>query len=414
MRSHPFLKKPLWVVLQEEGCVDEQAIELPQRRGSAVCTEAADEDNDRGFSLEYRNDDDHQLEEEEHHQTQQQASSSHHVHNAIHDSLPSRHLSLFDLVSIGVGGTIGSGIFVLNGLIAHSYAGPATFISWIISGTAALLSGCCYAELSGRIPTAGSSYSYAFVALGELPAYVTAFMLTLEFLLSGSAVARSWGDKVVEWLRVELSVSDEYLSILQPGYGINPMACLVSIVTTLLVLMGVKESKIVTDIFTWAKVLLVIFMTVGGFVLFDPSNMTPLVPNGASGILRGSISSFFGYLGFDAVCCVAGEAINAERNLPLSIMITLLIVTSLYIAAAISLVGMQYYTEISPESGFPEAFKANGVEWAAQLTGKSNLRLVSNFQNVSKTAQLTKHNNNSGGRSCNLACRGADFNHHPT
>ncbi|KAL7452728.1 hypothetical protein ACHAWC_004453, partial [Mediolabrus comicus] len=193
-------------------------------------------------------------------------------------------------------------------------------------------------------------------------------MLTLEFLLSGSAVARSWGDKVVEWLRVELSVSDEYLSILQPGYGINPMACLVSIITTLLVMMGVKESKIVTDIFTWAKVLLVIFMTVGGFVLFDPSNMTPLAPNGASGILRGSISSFFGYLGFDAVCCVAGEAINAERNLPLSILITLLIVTSLYIAAAISLVGMQYYKEISPESGFPEAFKANGVEWAAQLT----------------------------------------------
>jgi APA family basic amino acid/polyamine antiporter len=93
-------------------------------------------------------------------------------------------------VSIGVGGTIGSGIFVINGLIAHSYAGPATFLSWMVSGAAAMLSGCCYAELSGRIPAAGSSYAYAFVALGELPAFVTAGMLTLEFLLSGSAVAR--------------------------------------------------------------------------------------------------------------------------------------------------------------------------------------------------------------------------------
>ena len=101
-----------------------------------------------------------------------------------------RHLTLFDLVSIGVGGTIGSGIFVLNGLIAHSYAGPSTFLSWIVSGAAALLSGMCYAELSGRMPTEGSSYAYAFVALGELPAFVTAAMLTLEFLLSGSAVAR--------------------------------------------------------------------------------------------------------------------------------------------------------------------------------------------------------------------------------
>lgn len=146
----------------------------------------------------------------------------------------------------------------------------------------------------------------------------------------------------------------------------------------------VVDEKMVTDIFTWLKVLLVAFMTIGGFILFDKSNFTPFIPPefGASGVMRGAISSFFGYLGFDAgmskyvilhhhmqiaskfiandrvptcllVCCVAGEAINAERNLPLSIMITLVLVTSLYIAAAISLVGMQNYQYISPESGFP-------------------------------------------------------------
>eukprot|EP00986_Skeletonema_menzelii_P007957 scaffold3197_cov153-Skeletonema_menzelii.AAC.1 len=342
----PWLKKPLWVVLQED-CgqqINTSEVELHQRSAK---TQQEDTTAADAFSLEYPDDDDDQAEAEEQSQQHQKTQT----HN-IHDSLPSRHLSLFDLVSIGVGGTIGSGIFVLNGLIAHSYAGPATFISWIVSGIAALLSGCCYAELSGRIPSAGSSYAYAFVALGELPAFITAFMLTLEFLLSGSAVARSWGDKVVEWLRVELSVSEEFISILQPGYGINPMACLVSIITTLLVLWGVKESKLVTDFFTWIKVFLVIFMTVGGFILFNPANMTPLVPPefGAAGILRGS------------------EAINPERNLPLSIVTTLCIVTFLYIAAAISLVGMQYYTDISPESGFPEAFKSNNVEWAAQLT----------------------------------------------
>lgn len=366
----PWLKKPLWVVLQED-CgqqINTSVVELHQRSSRTQQDDTTGDTGEGEFSLEYPNDDDDDQAEEEDHHNQHQLQQNQ-THN-IHDSLPSRHLSLFDLVSIGVGGTIGSGIFVLNGLIAHSYAGPATFISWIVSGIAALLSGCCYAELSGRIPSAGSSYAYAFVALGELPAFITAFMLTLEFLLSGSAVARSWGDKVVEWLRVELSVSEEFLSILEPGYGINPMACLVSIVTTLLVLWGVKESKLVTDFFTWIKVFLVIFMTVGGFILFNPANMTPLVPPefGAAGILRGSVSSFFGYLGFDAVCCVAGEAINPERNLPLSIVITLCIVTFLYIAAAISLVGMQYYTDISPESGFPEAFKSNNVEWAAQLT----------------------------------------------
>ena len=398
-RINPFLRKPLWAILDEEhhqpasasasasapattsmskrnNChsVDgnehegTDGIELPARADRSNTSE-----NARVFSLEYSDDDEEEEKTNNNHDNQNVNNDNNQRHHP-HTHLP-RHLTLFDLVSIGVGGTIGSGIFVLNGLIAHEYAGPATFLSWIISGIAALLSGCCYAELSGRIPSAGSSYAYAFCALGELPAFVTAGMLSLEFLLSGSAVARSWGDKVVEWLRVELSVSERILVILEPGYGINPMACLVSITTTMLVLGGVKESKLVTDFFTWTKVLLVIFMIVGGFTLMDTSNFQPLVPPefGSSGVLRGAVSSFFGYLGFDAVCCVAGEAINAEVNLPRSIIITLCIVTSLYVTAAISLVGMQHYTKISPESGFPEAFKARGVEWASQLTAVSLL-----------------------------------------
>lgn len=186
-RLNPFLRKPLWVILEED-CQqnsgadatssgnDDAGIELPERNHN-------NGEHEENFSFEYRDQDhDHDSPLAEHPSQSQQ----HHHHH----SLPPRHLTLFDLVSIGVGGTIGSGIFVLNGLIAHSYAGPATFLSWMISGITALLSGCCYAELSGRIPSAGSSYAYAFVALGELPAFITAGMLTLEFLLSGSAVAR--------------------------------------------------------------------------------------------------------------------------------------------------------------------------------------------------------------------------------
>ena len=226
--DHAFARKPIWAFLEEEG-----GTEYLEQHGPT--------------------------EDEEDENIDQREQKS---------SLPARHLSLFDLVSMGVGGTIGSGIFVLNGLIAHSYAGPAVFISWIISGFAALLSGCCYAELSGRIPSTGSSYAYTFVALGELPAFIAAGMLSLEFLLSGSAVARSWGDKVVEWARVQLSASDHVIQILDPGYNINPMACLVSILSTILVTKGIKESKMVTDVFTWVKVLLVLFMTIGGKLKF--------------------------------------------------------------------------------------------------------------------------------------------------
>jgi hypothetical protein len=204
-RLDPFLRKPLWVVLgtPAEAAVDGSkcinttngtsshgefatnkntilALELPQRRNDRK------HDEDGTFEYEVRNEANHDSRAED---TNPQNQYQPGRRNQPHPH-PPRHLSLFDLVSIGVGGTIGSGIFVLNGLIANSYAGPATFLSWTISGFAALLSGCCFAELSGRIPTAGSSYAYAFVALGELPAFVTACMLTLEFLLSGSAVAR--------------------------------------------------------------------------------------------------------------------------------------------------------------------------------------------------------------------------------
>ena len=299
-RLNPFLKKPLWVVLED--CGQHTNVEISGNSNNAT-TSIHDDNNVDGDGIElptfdYNDHDESTLANEHSITNTQRQQQVHHHHQS---PLPPRHLSLFDLVSIGVGGTIGSGIFVLNGLIANQYAGPATFISWIISGIAAMLSGCCYAELSGRIPSAGSSYAYAFVALGELPAFITAGMLTLEFLLSGSAVARSWGDKLVEYFRVELDFS---LRFLEPGYGINPAACLVSLSCSILVLAGVKESKKVTDLFTWLKVSLVVFMTVGGFVLFNKDNLQPFIPPefGASGILRGAVSSFFGFLGFDAVC----------------------------------------------------------------------------------------------------------------
>eukprot|EP00521_Asterionellopsis_glacialis_P015531 CAMPEP_0195309772 /NCGR_PEP_ID=MMETSP0707-20130614/38905_1 /TAXON_ID=33640 /ORGANISM="Asterionellopsis glacialis, Strain CCMP134" /LENGTH=438 /DNA_ID=CAMNT_0040374069 /DNA_START=305 /DNA_END=1619 /DNA_ORIENTATION=- len=233
--------------------------------------------------------------------------------------------------------------------------------------------------------------------MGELPAFITASMLTLEFLVSGAAVARSWGDKVVEWLKVEMDAGDWVSKYLDPGYGFNPMAFMVSLVTSSLVFSGVKESKIATDIFTWVKVLLVAFMAIGGLFLFDSSNVKDFAPFGFSGVMRGATSSFFGYLGFDGICCVAGEAKNPTYNLPLSVMITLVLVTVLYIVAAFALTGMQHYgkfpeafaargvewafaltgmqhySKISPESGFPEAFAARGVEWAAQLTAAGEI-----------------------------------------
>jgi APA family basic amino acid/polyamine antiporter len=274
-----------------------------------------------------------------------------------------RHLSVWDLLFIGVGGTVGSGIFVLTGQIASQYSGPATFISFTIAGLAAALSGLCYAELSCRIPVAGSTYVYAYVCLGELAAVLAAACLTLEYAVSGAAVARSWGDKVIDLLT---SVGVEWM---HSGDTVNLPAFVVSSLSTLLLLAGVQESKSVTNYITAFKMFIVAFMTIGGFLLFQRQNFgPPTAPFGASGVLRGATTSFFGYLGFDEVCCVAGEAINPERDMPRAVIGTLLIVTICYILASLALTGMLPYDQISPTSGFPDAFNSRHVYWAGTLT----------------------------------------------
>jgi APA family basic amino acid/polyamine antiporter len=295
------------------------------------------------------------------------SSSPHHHHP--------HHYSLIDLISMGVGGTVGSGIFVLTGFISHHYAGPATFVSFLLSGSAALCSGLCFAEWSWRVPVEGSTYVYAFVALGEYAAVIAGACLTLEYGVSGAAVARSWGDKVLEWMRVELGMT-EVAAMLGGNVDangdakevfFNPLAGVISLLAVIVLACGVQESKQVTNFFTITKVLLVIFMIVGGFWFFEAENMTPLAPLGPSGVMRGATSSFFGYLGFDEICCLANEAKN-PADLPRAVLWTLGIVTAIYVLASIALCGMENHEDISDTSGFPSAFAARGVEWAAQLT----------------------------------------------
>jgi APA family basic amino acid/polyamine antiporter len=224
--------------------------------------------------------------------------------------------------------------------------------------------------------------------MGERASVIAASCLTLEYVGSASAVARSWGDKVVEYVRSLEGNSAEsdgltyLLRVLDPGMGINPCAFLVSSGAVLLLLNGVKESKFVTNLFTTLNVALLLFMAGLALLLAKADNMSPLIPPqfGVSGIIRGATSSFFGYIGFDEICCIAGEAVDPAKNMPRAIILTLVIVTSLYITASIGLVGMVPYEEISETSGFPNGFRYRSVNWAAQIAAVSALLDISKEQ----------------------------------
>lgn len=209
--------------------------------------------------------------------------------------------------------------------------------------------------------------------MGELPAVAAGACITLEYIVTASAVARSWGDKVAAFIITNYSNEDEsdFISImLTPGYGINPMAFLVSLVSVSLLLLGVKESKHVTNVFTLLKIALITLMSIVSLSLMKRENLFPLLPKkfGLAGILRGSTSSFFGYIGFDEICCMGGEVVNPNKNLPRAVMGTISLVTVLYIVAAIGLVGMVPYQHISVTSGFPDGFRYRGYDLIAQIT----------------------------------------------
>ncbi|ETL97269.1 hypothetical protein L917_05404 [Phytophthora nicotianae] len=286
------------------------------------------------------------------------------------EELP-RQLSLFDLVCIGIGGTVGSGVFSTTGDIISGTAGPAAFVSWVIAGVVCCINALAYMELVTRVPSSGSTYAYSFYALGELPAVIAAWLLTLEYGISGSGVARSWASKVQEWLVDEHPehtyqwLNEDYTNLL----GAVLMALCVSVL-----LMGVRFGKFFVNTFSSIKVIVVLFIIIAGFAFMDSDNLSPFVPPrqdldgtmtfGTQGIITGASSAFFGYIGFDEVCCLAAEAKNPKKVMPLAVICVVLGTMFLSCFASLVLSGMIPYLEAQ---SFGAGFEYQGAHWASQI-----------------------------------------------
>lgn len=251
-----------------------------------------------------------------------------------------RTLSLFDLLCIGVGSTVGGGVFVLTGIIARLFSGPGVVISWLIAGFACLCSAMSFAELSVRVSSSGSSYAYVYVTLGEAPAFIAAWCLTLECGVGGAAVARAWGVKLHNYLLdIGAYVCDgsgpfSCSSSGEDEMGMNFYAGGLQLLTVIIFLCGGIIGQKTINIFTILKMLLIVFMIIAGLSRFNPSHVQVIVPYGTQGLLRGATSCFFGFVGYDEVCCMASEAKNPNRDLPLAVLGTISIVTVFYCLAS--------------------------------------------------------------------------------
>ena len=265
-----------------------------------------------------------------------------------------RSLGVWQLTMISVGATLGTGIFVVLGT-AVPLAGPAVWIAFAVAGLAALLSALSYAEMAGSVPVSGSSYSYAYATMGEGVAWVCGWCLVLEYGVSVAAVAVGAGQYVNEALAVfGLGLPPALANPIGVADGlINLPAAALVLLAMLLLVRGAKDSAWANTIMVFVKLAVLLVFVVIAFSSFSLGNFEPLAPMGVAGVAAASSRLFFSYIGFDAASTAGDEATNPRRDLPRAIILSMVIVTAVYILVAIAAIGARPWTAFADdESAF--------------------------------------------------------------
>lgn len=274
-------------------------------------------------------------------------------------------LGASDLTALGVGAIIGTGIFVLTGVAAANYAGPAVTISFIISGIAAGLSALCYAELASAVPVAGSAYTYTYATIGEIAAWLIGWNLILEYVVAAGAVAIGWSAYFRDLLEsVGVIIPPTLSSSPFEGGIVNIPAIAITFAITYLAVRGTEHSTKATKIVVLIKIAVVFLFIFLGLFRVNRSNWSPFAPFGFFGVIQGAAIVFFAYIGFDAVATAAEEVKDPAHDLPKGIIGSMAISTTLYIVVAAVLTGMVSYKFLNTPSPITSALLTAGIKWA--------------------------------------------------
>jgi basic amino acid/polyamine antiporter, APA family len=293
-----------------------------------------------------------------------------------------RNLTALDLVMLGIGAIIGTGIFVLTGHAAAANAGPAVVLSFVVAGLASAFAGLCYAEMASMIPVSGSAYTYSYATMGELVAWIIGWDLILEYLVGAATVSVGWSGYMVSFLHNILGISlpaawthppFQFIAgqgFVTTGAILNLPAVFITVVATIILVVGIKESARFNSAIVAVKVTVVLLFLVFATKFIRPENWQPFIPPnegpgkyGFSGIMRGASVVFFAYIGFDAVSTTAQEAKNPKRDLPIGILGSLAICTVLYILVSLVLTGVVPFKALSVPHPMGLAAATTGITW---------------------------------------------------
>lgn len=293
------------------------------------------------------------------------------INDILNDSTSTNQLKRvigpLGLIIMGLGCIIGTGIFIITGTASAAYSGPALTLSFIISAIACIFTALCYAEFASMIPISGSVYTYTYVAMGEIWAWLIGWFLIFEYLISASAVAVGWSSYVVQLLN-SVGIILPRLIVNPPGIGfINLPAFLITALLTGVLVLGVKESTRLNAAIVTLNISIILLFIILGAQFINPLNYQPFMPYGWSGVFQGAAVVFFAYIGFDAVSTAAEETKDPQRTLPIGIIGFLIISSILYIIVALVLNGMVPYNLLNTLAPVTFALNKVGANWAASI-----------------------------------------------
>ncbi|KAK6617830.1 hypothetical protein RUM43_014058 [Polyplax serrata] len=288
-----------------------------------------------------------------------------------------RVLTLADLIGLGVGSTLGVGVYVLAGSVAKNLAGPAVVISFVVAAIASAFAGVCYAEFAARVPKAGSAYVYSYVSVGELVAFIIGWNLILEYVIGTASVAKALSlyidalsnNTMQNTLREVFPIDINFLAPYPDFLSFAFVMVLAGLLAT-----GVKESTFLNNCFTILNLTIITFVIIAGSLKADPSNwFIPknetngqggeggFMPYGIKGVMEGAAKCFFAFVGFDCIATTGEEAKNPRRNIPLSILFSLIIIFLAYFGISTVLTMMYPYYLQDPSAPFPHVFEQ--IHW---------------------------------------------------